>query len=168
MKKAIVSMSMILLLALSFGGDVKAASISDLVVDEATVEVIEANVLGGNDSSEIVPYSTVFNEASVSVFYDTTGMHISICTSMNGTASVVGVKDIEVQRKTWYGGWTTVATSTGGESYGVTTSVCTLTYTGTVEGESYRVIRTHYGNVDGYRELYAETSGFPCNIGYGG
>lgn len=132
------------------------------------IEVLQATITGSNEMPEIVPYATVFNVASVSAVYDEAGMHIDIITTMNGVASVVGVKDIEIQKKTWYGGWTTVATSTGGESYNVMTSVCSLTYTGTVAGETYRVVRTHYGNVDGYRELSGETGGFLCDIGYGG
>lgn len=134
----------------------------------SSVDVLQAEVIGFNRMSDTSTYSTFFDEASVSVVYSSTGMHIDICTSMNGVASVVGVKGIEIQKQNWYGGWTTVATSSGGESYNVTTSVCSINYKGAIEGETYRIIRTHYGNVDSYRELYAETGGFLCNIGYGG
>lgn len=147
--------------------DVTAEASNVRVMDTEEPVVLEVEVEGMNRFSDFSTYATVFDEASVSVVYDRQGMHIDICTTMNGVASVVGVKDIEIQRKTWYG-WTTVATASGGESRNVTTCVCTLHYHGTVAGESYRVVRTHYGNVDGYRELQAETGPLYCDTSYGG
>ena len=105
--------------------------------------------------------STTFADATVDVSFSSSGMSITITTSMVGIASVVGVKDIEIQLKNG-DDWVTVATATGGELYDVMGCAVTCTYTGAVYGKYSRVVCTHYGDVDGYRELYHETAAMKC------
>ena len=81
---------------------------------------------------------------------------------MNDIASVVGVKDIEVHRKKLFV-YEVVAVADGGEVYNTTTALTSMVYTGAVQGEKYRVVCTHYGDVDGYRELDADTDWVTCN-----
>lgn len=114
----------------------------------------------GNVSPEISTYATTFNKASIVVSFSSEGMMVDIYTLMNKEASVVGVKDIKIQKKVWYG-WSTVVTSEGGGSTNCLSSGCTVIYRGAELGETYRVLCTHYGNTDGgYRELENETSGY--------
>ena len=130
-------------------------------LNESNIPVLEAEVQALETDTNSMVRSTTFADATIDIQYSASGMSISITTSMTKTASVVGVKDIEIQIKSG-SSWVTVATSTGGELYDVLGCVVDLTYTGSVQGETYRVVCTHYGNVDGYRELYHETAGFKC------
>ena len=166
MKKSIFSVLLTLLLMCNFSIEVLAAEQNDCLVEEVLLESniaqLDCEVIGYNQLSEIVPYATTFVDASITISFDSAGMHITICTGMNDIASVVGMKDVEVHRKTLFG-WELVAVSDGGEVYNLTTAVCSMTYTGAVKGERYRVTCTHYGDVDGYRELEAETDWVTCN-----
>lgn len=103
--------------------------------------------------------ATTFSDTEVIVACNSNGMDISIHTSMTKTASVVGVKDITIDRKI-NGQWVTVATSTGGEVYNTIGCRIDLTYSGAIYNESYRITCVHYADVDGYRELYHETGTF--------
>lgn len=167
-KKSICSIVLSLLMMSSFTIEALAASQQDnneeVVQLQSEVEQLDCEVSGYNVEYEIVPYATTFVDASITIYFESDGMHIDICTGMNDVASVVGVKDIQIQRKTGWFTYETVAVSSGGESYDVTTSLCTILYSNAVEGETYRVKCVHYGNVDGYRELEAETDWITCVI----
>ncbi len=137
-------------------------SVSEVIQFENEIVKLDCEVIGYNQFSEIIPYATTFVDASITISFDSEGMHIGICTGMNGVASVVGVKDIEVHRKKLFG-YELVAVADGGEVYDTATALTSMVYTGAVQGEKYRVVCTHYGDVDGYRELYAETDWVTCN-----
>lgn len=127
---------------------------TDVVALEAVVQEYTPNV---NSAAR----STTFANATVDVQFSSSGMSITISTGMTKMASVVGVKDIEIQLKNG-NDWVTVATSTGGELYDTWGCAVDLLYTGAIYGEYYRVVCTHYGDVDGYRELYHETGSMRC------
>ena len=156
-KKITVALLTIVLLRSSFAMPVYAAEGSKVETLDATVTVHEAPV-HENESSR----STTFIDTSIDVYFESGNMYRTICTGTSITASVLGVKDIEIQKKGILGTWRTVATSSGGEAYNVISMSASLVYGGAVEGETYRVCCTHYGNVDEYRELYHETSGMIC------
>lgn len=116
------------------------------------VEVLEATVVEDLDlSSGVSPY-TMLVDCIIGVGGDSKGMHIDISTGVVGTASVIGVKDIKIFKKTWYGGWDLVATSSGGESYNRSVTGVTILYANAVKGATYKITCVHYGNVDGYIE----------------
>lgn len=91
-------------------------------------------------------------------------MHIDISTGVVGTASVLGVKDIKIWKKTWYGGWDLVATSSGGESYNRTLTGVSILYANAVKGATYKITCVHYGNVDGYIEGENDSGAFVFNF----
>ena len=158
LKRITCALLSIILVNLSFAVPVFAAEESSVVELEATVTA--------NYGDGVVSYadsrSTTFSDTSIYISYSSEGMHIVICTDLTMTASVVGVKDIQIQKKGLLGTWTTVATSDGGEVTNASGCVTTLDYAGAEYGETYRVTCIHYGNVDGYRELYHETVGAKC------
>ena len=84
---------------------------------------------------------------------------MTFSTACVGTASVIGVKDIKVQQKMWYG-WKTVLTSDGAENKNENVFACDLTYSEAVKGKTYRVLCTHYANVDVYEEFENDTGAF--------
>ena len=129
---------------------------------EGSIVQLDCEVIGYNELPDVVPYATYFADASITISFNSEGMHITICTGMNGIASVVGVKDIEVHRKKLFG-YEVVAVADGGEVYDTTTAITYMVYTGAVQGEKYRVVCTHYGDVEGYRELEADTDWVTCN-----
>ena len=134
-----------------------------LAAEEADVVLLESMVTAIDVQSGLYleSRSTTFIDTSINMSFSADGMYVAIHTDMSKTASVVGVKDIEVQKKGLFG-WTTVATVEGGEAYNVGGCVVSFTYTGAEYEEIYRVTCTHYGDVDGYRELYHETLGYTC------
>lgn len=134
-----------------------------LAAEESDIVELQASVTSVNAQEELYAQtrSTTFIDTSIDISFSADGMFVAIHTDMSKTASVVGAKDIEIQKKGLFG-WTTVATSSGGEAYNVGGCVVSFTYTGAEYEEIYRVTCTHYGDVDGYRELYHETLGYTC------
>ena len=129
-------------------------------VDENVVE-LKADVRDIVGNPDVSLYATTFSEASITISFSSAGMLVEIATCTTKTASVVGCKDIVIQKQGLFG-WTTVATSSGGASYNVTGSVCTVLYDGAVKGETYRVLCTHYANVDGYNEASNDSGAVKC------
>lgn len=157
-KKIICSLLTIVLLNSSFTMEVFA--MNEIPIVELQTEIVPLFDSVLNDGKE--SRSTTFLDTSISIAYDAEGMHVSIYTDLNAVGSVVGVKDIEIQKKGLFGIWTTVATAAGGEVTNASGCVLRLTYYDAELGETYRVTCTHYGNVDEYRELYHETVGVTC------
>ena len=84
---------------------------------------------------------------------------MTFTTSCAGDAKVIGVKDIKVQQKVWYG-WKTVFISDGAESYDSAIFGADLVYPDAIKDKTYRVICTHYADVDGYEEAVNDTGAF--------
>ena len=156
LKKITCALLTILLINASFPVPVLAAEETDVVELESTITAINVQ-----PELYVQPRSTTFIDTSIHISFSANGMRVEIHTDVGATASVVGVKDIKVQKKGLFG-WTTVATVEGGEVYNVGGCVVSFTYTGAEYEEIYRVTCTHYGEVDEYRELHHETLGYTC------
>ena len=130
---------------------------------ESRAEVVELEMTAQAYTNDlgISVYATSFTNLDITISYSSAGMTIVIDTSVSGKASVIGVKDVEVQMKDG-NDWITVATSSGTEVYNASACVGTCVYPGAIEGETYRVTCVHYANVEGYREVYHESLGFKC------
>ncbi len=116
------------------------------------VEVLEATIINSFDlPSEIMPY-TMLADCIITASGDSDGMHIDISTGSVGTASVLGVKDIKIYKKNWYGGWDLVAVCSGGESYNRVSMGLSILYENAVKDATYKITCIHYGDVDGYIE----------------
>lgn len=125
--------------------------------------VFEMQAQGYNNNSGISPYATSFTTMEIEISYNQSyGMSITIDTSVSGTASVIGAKDIEIQKKGLFGIWSTVATSSGDEAYNTSGCIVSGYFSGVEEGEYYRVTCVHYADVEGYREVYHESGEFKC------
>lgn len=117
-----------------------------------SVEVLDAVLVEDiNLPSGEVPY-TMLSDCTIGVSASSEGMLIDISTGVVGTASVLGVKDIKIQKKTWYGGWTTVAISEGKEVSDRSIMGITILYSNAVKDATYRIKCIHYGDVNGYIE----------------
>lgn len=98
--------------------------------------------------------ATIVN-ADLSISNNSSGIYFAVSTGTNVTAQEIGVKDIKVQKKVWYG-WKTVATSSGCAKDTASYSGAT-TYTGAEKAETYRITCTHYAKGSGF-DLTLENS----------
>ncbi len=116
------------------------------------VKVLEATVVEEAEwPSEAIPY-TMLAQCIISVSCNEDGMHIGIMTGAVGTASVIGIKDVRIQKKGLFGTWTTVATCSGHEATDRGTTSVDIVYKNAVKGATYRILCIHYADVDGYTE----------------
>ncbi len=159
-KNLLLWMLMLVMLLGSMNLEVLAAG--NAAKDEEMVEFLEAEIKVYEPEPGIMPI-TRFGDATISVSRDSQGMLICITTMTDGVASIIGVKDIKVKHKVWWG-WETVATSDGGYVNNSGGMSCTLHYAGAIQGDTYKVSCVHYADVDGYHELESETSGFIYNF----
>ena len=124
------------------------------------VLVLKPTIFPYHSESSIMPL-THFLDASISVTYEDAGMDIFILTVVDGDAAYVGVKDIVVWHKGWFGIWNEVATSSGGRLDNDSGLGCSITYPGAKVGDTYKITCVHYAEVDGeYKELPNDTGEF--------
>ncbi len=128
------------------------------------VEVLEAKVIEDVDwISEIAP-RTMLVDCMINVGRKSDGMHIDVMVGTVGTASVLGVKDIEIWKKNSRGKWELVAVSDGGEAYNCSIGGITLVYANAVVGATYKITCVHYGDVNGMEECDNDTGEFVYNF----
>lgn len=124
------------------------------------IEVLEAVVIKDIDlASGISPY-TMLADCTIGVTGDSKGMHIDISTGTVGKASVLGVKDVKIYKKNWYGGWDYVAYSSGGEAKDCGSMGINILYANAVKDATYKITCVHYGNVNGYTEGSNDSGAF--------
>lgn len=108
--------------------------------------------------SQVQPLTTM-TDCEIVLAFTGNGLEMTFSTSSFKISSVIGVKDIKVQQKMWYG-WKTVFTSDGAENYNQDVFLGDLTYPDAVDGKTYRVTCTHYANYDVYEEVKNDTGAF--------
>lgn len=126
---------------------------------DTTITVVVANKTQEYDPFGVQPLTTLFDCEIIMAFRADEGLCITFTTSCAGAAKVIGVKDIKIQQKMWYG-WKTVATSEGTEGYDQAIFAADLIYPDAIKDKTYRVIATHYADVDGYEEVVNDTGAF--------
>lgn len=155
-------LGMLLLAALFIASpaSISYAAEADSIEDNDEVEVLEAVLTEGiHSESGISPY-TMLADCIITASCASDGMHIDISTGVVGTGSVLGVKDVKIQKKTWLGKWKTVAVCSGSESYNRGTMGISILYEHAEKGETYRISCIHYGDVNGYTEYENVTGEF--------
>lgn len=128
--------------------------------EDTTIEVTVTNKTPEYNLLGVArPQTTMFDCEIIMAFTMDEGLCMTFTTSCAGAASVIGVKDIKVQQKMWYG-WKTVLVSDGAERYDSAIFAADLTYADAIKDRTYRVICTHYADVDGYEEVVNDTGAF--------
>lgn len=127
--------------------------------EDTTIKVTVSNMSPEYSISDVQPITTLFDCEIIMGFSMDEGLSMTFTTSSAGAASVIGVKDIKVQQKVWYG-WKTVMISDGAERYDSAIFAADLTYADAIKDRTYRVICTHYADVDGYEEVVNDTGAF--------
>ena len=124
----------------------------------SNVDMTVANKEVEYHSFGVQPLTTLF-DCEIILAFTGNGLEMTFSTSAAEKSSVIGVKDIKVQQKMWYG-WKTVMTSDGGESQNADMFGGDLTYPDAVNGKTYRVTCVHYANYDVYEEVKNDTGAF--------
>ena len=125
----------------------------------STLTVAVANKTQEYDLLKVQPITTLYDCEIIMAFSADEGLVMTFTTSCVGVAKVIGVKDIKVQQKMWYG-WKTVLVSDGAESADRGSFGANLTYSDAIKDKTYRVICTHYADYDGYEESVNDTGAF--------
>ncbi len=125
------------------------------------VDVIEATLMEMPQDVRVNPNTrTVLASCTITYGMSSSGLHVEITTACaNGSASSLGVKDVKIQKKVWWG-WDTIATSSGGQDTNCHEVGIQFDYAGVEVGQTYRISCVHYGTYDVYTDLYNETSAF--------
>lgn len=105
---------------------------------------------------------TLLSDCTVEFSSYADGLYVHVGTCASQIASVVGVKDIVLERKTLLG-WHPVASCAGGEAYNTTYYGGGFTYEAAKYNQTFRVTCTHYGTVDSPAEVYHETGEYTYN-----
>ncbi len=127
---------------------------------ETKIDILQAELMENVDINlNQQNVRTMLVNCDIYVSFSEAGLHIEISTGSNGVASVLGIKDIVIMKKVWYG-WKTIATGNGGEAYDCTIMGLMIDYPNVEVGETYRITCTHYGTVDEYTEAENDTGGF--------
>ena len=148
------------LLALLFAVSAPAQEVRAEEYNENTTHTfIVASETQEYDSFGVQPVTTLVNCQIIMAFSADEGLVMTFTTSCVGLAKVIGVKDIKVQQKMWYG-WKTVLVSDGAESVDRASFAADLTYPDAIKDKTYRVICTHYADYDGYEESVNDTGAF--------
>ena len=152
--------ALVLTLIFAFSVPVQEAHAEEAYLNgDTTMKVTVTNMSPEYSISDVKPITTMFDCEIIMAFKMDEGLCMSFTTSCIGTASVIGVKDIKVQQKMWYG-WKTVLVSDGTESYDCSIFGANLKYPEAIKDRTYRVICTHYADVDGYEEVVNDTGAF--------
>lgn len=128
-------------------------------------ELADSNIQNVNVTNKEVEYNstvkplTTMVDCEITMAFTLNGLEMTFTTLSVEVSSVIGVKDIKVQQKMWYG-WKTVMTSSGAENQNQDILVCGVTYPDAVNGKTYRVLCTHYANYDVYEEVVNDTGAF--------
>ncbi len=112
-----------------------------------------------NEGYSAVQPLTTMADCEIVLAFTMDGLKMTFTTSSVKISSVIGVKDIKVQQKMWYG-WKTVFTCNGAENYNEDIFATEVTYPDAVNGKTYRVTCVHYANYDVYEEVENDTGSF--------
>lgn len=149
----------IMILAFAVSVPVQRVRAQEIYADDASTSVVTITDQGDeNNILSIKPITTMF-DCDITMAFRREGLVMTFSTACVGTSSVIGVKDIKVQQKMWYG-WKTVLTSDGAENKDENVFAYDLIYSEAIKDKTYRVMCTHYANVDVYEEFENDTGAF--------
>ena len=152
-----IALLMVMIFATPMSG-LKVQAEESIQSEMANVDITIANKEVGYNSIGVQPLTTLF-DCEIILAFTTKGLEMTFTTSAAEVSSVIGVKDIKVQQKMWYG-WKTVMTSDGAENHDEEVFGGGLIYPDAVSGKTYRVTCIHYANYDVYEEVFNDTGAF--------
>lgn len=156
----VLSLALAAMLLVAVPG-VEALAAEEIVTVSPDVVEMEEFMTEVESKPGISLYATILT-SNFGISFSSYCITMSISPQANRTASVVGVKNIKLQKKVWYG-WDVVATGAGGEVYNATSMYWNGYYYSPEYGATYKVTYTIYANVDGYAEADIEKGNYVCS-----
>lgn len=156
-KKVRVILSLIVILCITFGCTIVAAEDSFLEVPQSKINIVPGTFedIQQRDSFSLAGCTLEIGIAS-------NGVEVSFVTSATQTANEIGVKDVVLQQKTWYG-WKDIPIS----NHSTNNSdiyIGGVIYTSAEKGATYRAYCTHYAKLGGTEStLYNSTGNLVYN-----
>lgn len=144
--------------------EANAAEAGNYANEEVEVLTAEISELPEGYFDDLQNSRAVLTNCKIMLTFSSDGMQIEIFTGTTGIVPVVGIKDIKVQQKVWYG-WKTVAVASGGERTDTSGLGLMVTYDEAIKDETYRVTCVHYADltydgVENYTEGENDTGEF--------
>lgn len=127
--------------------EVNAAEQNTEVTDE--VEIMECQVGEVPDWywDYLQKNRSVLCDCFISVGFSSEGLDIEAFTGTNTVVPVVGIKDIRVEQKVWYG-WKLVAFADGAEDTDTAGISVHVVFEDAIKDQTYRVTCVHYADLD--------------------
>lgn len=147
------------LMAVIFAMSVPCQKIRAEELTENVKDNTDLTMNAANEGYSAVQPLTTMADCEIVLAFTMDGLKMTFTTSSVKISSVIGVKDIKVQQKMWYG-WKTVFTCNGAENYNEDIFATEVTYPDAVNGKTYRVTCVHYANYDVYEEVENDTGSF--------
>lgn len=153
--KTLTNVLLAILMISMFSLNVRAAEKEPGIIEGVQqLNMVSENYNGGTENGNLNAKTMLYN-CFISVHSNSSGMRVSFMTECSQMASSVGVKDIEIKQRVWYG-WKTVAISSGGSFSNADAYTGHILYTNAIKGEEYRITCTHYADADEYVEVHGE------------
>lgn len=141
--KSVISLGVVLACMMTCSLEVNAEE--RLMTDVEIMDVAVGEVPEGY-FDELQNARAVLSGCKITVGFSSAGMGITIYSGTSSVCPVVGVKDIKVEQKVWYG-WKEVAYADGAEVEDTSAMSVHMTFTGAVKDETYRVRCIHYADL---------------------
>lgn len=163
-KKVISLMFSVVFLASAPMLEVSAAEQSTSATEEVEIMKCQVGEVPEGYFDYLQKARAVLSDCMISVGFGSDGMEIEIFTGTSDRVPVIGIKDIRVEQKVWYG-WKLVAVSTGAETTDADGIGVSLLFEGAIKDETYRVTCVHYADlvyddVEEYTEGSSNTGAF--------
>ena len=103
----------------------------------------KVEIYGEEENINSVRSNPLLSACEIGIGITSNGLSISFDTTATQRADEIGVKNVVLQEKTWYGGWRDIQMS----NYYTNNSdwyAIDIVYTGATKGTTYRVKCTHY------------------------
>lgn len=155
MQRMVSVMSMTLLLVSTVPLNTLAAEVEMRQQQEVETLIMLPQELMGDENEPNSNIRTLLYNCIIAVYCGSNGMEITFSTDCVQTPTRIGVKDIVIKQKVWYG-WKTVAISEGAYVTNVHMFLGDIVFTNAIKGETYRITCTHYADADVYSEVHNE------------
>ena len=155
MSKKIVGLVLAMLMLVMPSLEANAAGVSEIQENQSVqLNMVPVEKEMDGVQSIVSPRAMLFN-CLICVNSSSSGMRLTFSTDCTQIASEIGIKDVVIKQKVWYG-WKTVATSEGGYYLNGSSYSGSILYTNAIKGEEYRITCTHYADADEYTEVHGE------------
>lgn len=139
MNKRIKLLTLLTAICCLFVGNLSVAAAEDFFVEMPNNKI---KIVSEDNEASVFSNPTLM-ACNVGVGISSSGLGITFDTTASHSADEIGVKNVVLQEKTWYGGWKDIPMSNYC-TYNSDWYAGDVVYTGATKGTTYRVKCTHY------------------------